>query len=135
MKSRANFLIEKFYKLFLAFVIIGVIWAQAASAAATLAPKLQNQVSTLADNASVGVVIVSFNTSSGLNDSHLNLLRSLGINNGVTYKNLGMVGAVLNVGQVRALAANPSVSSIWTNDKLQYHMNHARKVTGVDRIR
>jgi serine protease AprX len=135
VKSRANFLIEKFYKLFLAFVIIGVIWAQAASAAATLAPKLQNQVSTLADNASVGVVIVSFNTTSGLNDSHLNLLRSLGINNGVTYKNLGMVGAVLNVGQVRALAANPSVSSVWTNDKLQYHMNHARKVTGVDRIR
>ncbi|HEX8197069.1 MAG TPA: S8 family serine peptidase [Pyrinomonadaceae bacterium] len=135
MKSRANFLIEKFYRLFLALVIVGVIWAQAASAAATLAPKLQNQVSTLADNASVGVAIVSFKTSSGLSENHLNLLRGLGINDGVTFQKLGMVGAVLNIGQVRALAANPAVLSIWTNDQQQYFMNHARVMTGVDKVR
>ncbi|MDQ4121517.1 MAG: S8 family serine peptidase [Acidobacteriota bacterium] len=135
MKPRADFLIEKVHKIFLALVIVGVICLQAALAAATLAPKLQTQVAALADNASVGVVIVTFNTSNGLNDSHLNLLRSLGINDGVTFENLGMVGAVLNAGQVRALAANPSVRSIWSNDRLQYHMNHARMITGVDRIR
>src|SRR5438270_2701169 len=46
-----------------------------------------------------------------------------------------MVGAVLNAGQVRSLANNSSVRSIWTNDRLRYFMNAARTVTGVDQLR
>src|SRR5688572_8913551 len=97
--------------------------------AASLSPDLESKLQTLQSDASVGVVIVSFN-GNGLQSSHLNLLRSLGINDGVTFQNLGMVGAVLNVGQVRALASNASVRSIWTNEQLQYHMNHARVMAG-----
>jgi serine protease AprX len=102
--------------------------------AASLSPDLTAKLQSLSPDASVGVVIVSFN-GEGLRSSHLTLLRSLGINDGVTFQNLGMVGAVLNAGQVRALAGNDSVASIWTNERLQYHMNHARLMTGVDKLR
>jgi len=103
--------------------------------AAKLGPTLQKQLSGLADNVSLGVVIVSFNDANGLIPADLALLRSLGVTGGVTFDKLGMVGAVLNAGQIRALAANPSVKSIWSNDRLQYYMNSARVATGVDRLR
>jgi serine protease AprX len=103
--------------------------------AAKLSPKLQAQINGLTDNASVGVVVVSFNSVSGLTAGHLNILRGVGITSGVTYQNLGMVACVLNAGQVRSLAANPSVRSIWSNDQLAYYMNAARVVTGVDKLR
>lgn len=102
--------------------------------AAGLSPDLKTKLDTSAADASVGVVIVSFQ-GDGLQAFHLDLLRSLGINDGVTFQNLGMVGAVLNVGQVRALSSNPAVKSIWTNERLQYHMNHARVMTGVEKLR
>ena len=89
----------------------------------------------LSDNVSVGVVIVSFNSSNGLASSHLNILRGLGITQGVTFQKLGMVGAVLTAGQVRALSNNSSVRSIWSNDRQVYYMNQARMVTGVDKLR
>lgn len=103
--------------------------------AATLSPKLQSQINGLANNASVGVVIISFNTNNGLNLNHLNLLRSVGILKGVTYQRLGMVGAAMTAGQVRSLAANSAVRSIWSNDRQRYFMNQARMMTGVDKLR
>ena len=103
--------------------------------AATLSPALQSQMSGLSDNASVGVVIISFNTTSGLTSTHLNILRGIGITSGVTYQTLGMVGAVLNAGQIRSLGANPSVKSVWSNDEQSYYINAARMVTGVDKLR
>lgn len=105
-----------------------------AAQAATLSPKLQQLLGGAGDSVTVGVVIVSFNTSNGLNDSHLNILRTLGITGGVTMKNLGMVGIHATAGQVRQLAGNPAVRSVWSNDKLTYYMEEARKVTGVDRV-
>jgi serine protease AprX len=113
-----------------------VIFISSASGA-TLAPKLNQQIASLANDASVGVVVISFNTQplGGLTSAHTNLLRSVGVNSGVTYQKLGMVAAVLTAGQVRSLASNPSVRSIWTNDRLTYHMNSARMLTGVDKLR
>jgi serine protease AprX len=103
--------------------------------AATLSRTLQNQLVGLSDSSSVGVVIICFNTSNGLADSHLNILRNVGITQGVTFQKLGMVGAVLTAGQVRALSDDPSVRSIWSNDRQMYYMNQARMVTGVDKLR
>src|ERR1043165_6611173 len=90
----------------------------AAANAATLSPKLQSQLKALSNSASVGVVVISFNAPDGLNESHLNTLRLLGITKGVTYPRLGMVAAALNAGQVRALMNNSSILSIWSNDRL-----------------
>ena len=120
------------------FRILGLAVLTAAfavmAAAASLSPDLRTKVQTLAPDASAGVVIVSFQ-GNGLQSSHLNLLRSLGVTSGVTFQNLGMVGAVLNVGQVSALSQNSAVRSIWTNGRLQYHMHQARVMTGVDKLR
>lgn len=107
----------------------------ASSNAATLSPQLRTQLNGLADTTSMGVVIVSFNAPKGLTEDHLNILRAVGIRKGVTYPRLGMVGAVLSAGQVRALAANSSVRSIWSNDRQVYYMNQARMLTGVDKVR
>jgi serine protease AprX len=109
----------------------GIITAQAA----TLSPTLKAQVAKLSDNAKLGIVIISFRTDDGLKASHLNLLRSLGITGGYTLEHLGMVGAVATVAQVKALQANPQVRSIWSNDKLEYYINQARVLAGVDRVR
>lgn len=102
---------------------------------ATLSPTLQTQLPSLANNQSVGVVIISFNTSNGLDLNHLNTLRFAGINSGVTYQRLGMVGAVLTAGQVRSLQNNPSIRSIWSNDQQRYFMNQAREMAGVNKLR
>ena len=97
---------------------------------------MRAKLPTLANTQSAGVVIIAFNTpQSGLSLANLNLLRSVGILNGVTFQKLGMVGAVATAGQIRALQNNSSVKSIWSNDRLQYFLNHAREVTGVDKLR
>ncbi len=105
-----------------------------AYSAATLGPKLQAQLNTLSDNTSVGMAIVSFNTNNGLQESHLNVLRSVGVTGGQTFPILGMVAQPMTVGQVRALSVNPMVRSIWSNDPLIYYMNQARVLGGVAKI-
>lgn len=118
--------------LFLALLICFAI--QNASAA-TLSPTLASQINQTADTTSVDTVIVAFNTNSGLNDSHLAVLRGIGITKGITFQNLGMVAFPATVGQVRALAANGAVRSVWSNDRLQYFDKEARTLTGVERLR
>ncbi len=114
-----------------AIVCILLVNAQAA----TLSPALEGRLNGLANDLSLGVVIVSFDTSNGLNSGHLNILQGLGITEGVTFQKLGMVGAVLNAGQIRSLAANAAVRSIWSNDRQAYFMSQARVMTGVDKLR
>src|SRR5688572_33035490 len=46
--------------------------------AATLSSTLQTRLAGAADSLSVGTVIVTFNTTNGLNESHLSVLRGLG---------------------------------------------------------
>jgi serine protease AprX len=107
----------------------------AAASATTLGPSLRAKLPSLADNASAGTVIVAFNTTSGLTPAHLAALTLVGISRGYTLQNLGMVAAPATAGQVRALAANPSVRSIWANDQLHYLNDQTRVLTGTDRMR
>jgi serine protease AprX len=104
------------------------------ASAAKVDPQLATRLNTLANADPVGVVIISFN-GSGLTAQHLSVLQSVGISDAVTFQKLGMVGAALTAGQVRALSTNPAVRSIWTNNRLQYYMNHSRMLTGVDKLR
>lgn len=103
--------------------------------AATLSPALRTRLTGLANNASVGMVIVSFKAPNGLTSSHLNILRGVGILGGQTFPKLGMVAQPMTAGQVRALQNNQNIRSIWSNDALRYYMNQARTLTGVDRLR
>jgi serine protease AprX len=112
-----------------------ILCSAGVASAATLSPTLQTQLTQLPEAARVGTVIVSFNTSNGLKDSHLQILRSLGIRGGAVFPNLGMVGIHATAGQVKALAANSSVRSVWSNDKLEYFIDQARMLAGVNRVR
>ncbi|HYY55784.1 MAG TPA: S8 family serine peptidase, partial [Pyrinomonadaceae bacterium] len=108
----------------------------AAASAATLSPTLQSQLSRLSDQQSVGTVIVTFKTSGGgLKASHLDVLRGVGISRGYMLQNLGMVAAPATAGQVRRLAADNAIRSIWSNDKLYYFDNQARTLVGIDKLR
>lgn len=113
-------------------VVFGV---SAAVSAATLSPTLHSRLAGAADSLSVGTVIVSFDTTNGLNESHLNLLRGVGLVRGFKLPQLGMVATNATAGQVRALVASGAVRSVWSNDQLYYHMNQARVLTGVERLR
>ena len=102
--------------------------------ASKLSPSFMAQLAALSDDAPVGTAIVTFNTSSGLQESHLNILRALGITGGLTYPKLGIVAQPMTAGQVRALANNPAVLSVWSNDSLELEMHQARVLGGVDRV-
>ncbi len=130
---RFNQVYGKFKGLLLMLVMTGFFAFQ--MQAATLSPTLQTQLTTLTDNDSVGMVIVSFNTTNGLQNSHLNVLRSVGVTGGQTFPTLGMVAQPMTVAQVRALSNNSAVRSIWSNDQLVYFMNQARMLTGVEKLR
>jgi len=127
-------MIKRFFTASVAGLFICLV-VNATIAAATLSPTLQTKLGGAADSVSVGTVIVAFNTSSGLNDSHLNALRAVGIRRGFALSQLGMVATVATAGQVRALAGNSAVRSVWSNDPLYYYLNQARVLAGVDRLR
>jgi serine protease AprX len=116
-------------------LMLALLLGASSSKAATLSSALRSTLSNAANGASVGVVIVTFNTTTGLNDSHLAVLRNLGITKGLRLNKLGMVATPATAGQVRALAANPAVRSVWSNDRLYYFLNQARVLAGVDRLR
>jgi serine protease AprX len=116
-------------------LILAVFWMATVAWGAGLSPNLSTRLSRVSDSTSVGVVIVSFKTTSGLGNSQLDVLRGVGISNGVTLPHLGMVAVAATAGQVRALATRPEVRSIWSNDRLKYMMNQARVLTGVDKVR
>lgn len=116
-------------------VLFFVCAVSVAVSAATLSPALQSRLAGAADTLSVGTVIVSFNTNNGLNESHLSVLRGLGITRGFKMQQLGMVATNATAGQVRALASNGAVRSVWSNEPLYYYMAQARVLAGVDRLR
>lgn len=102
--------------------------------AATIGPKLQTKLAGLGDGDSAGMVIVSFDTRNGLQESHLNVLRSVGVTGGQTFPTLGMVAQPMTAGQVRALAGNSSVLSVWSNDRLYYMMHQNRVMGGAQKV-
>jgi serine protease AprX len=113
------------------FAFTTIAW----SSAATVGPSLATKIAGLSNTASAGTVIVSFQTNSGLNASHLAVLSAAGVLRGTTLPHLGMVAIPATAGQVRALAANPAVRSVWANDRLTFLNNETRMLTGVDRAR
>jgi serine protease AprX len=132
VRKTTNRIVRQICGIFLIAAVVGVF--SFAANAAKLSPTLRNNLPTLADNASVGMAIVTFNTNNGLQPSHLDILRSVGVLGGQTFPTLGIVAQPMTAGQIRALVNNPNVRSIWSNDRLFYTMNQARVLTGVQRL-
>src|SRR4051794_6011201 len=100
---------ESYMKKRVPTILIAVLLLSCAAStvsAATLGKTLQNKLNGAAANTQLGVVIVSFNTTKGLNDSHLDILKSIGVVKGITPQHLGMVAIPATVAQVSALAGN-----------------------------
>ncbi|MBF5042585.1 S8 family serine peptidase [Aggregicoccus sp. 17bor-14] len=114
---------------------LGLLLAGSGAEAATVGKALQRRLAPLTDEVSVGTVIVTFQGSRGLLPEHLDLLRALGLKTGTTLPTLGMVALPATAGQVRRLAADPAVRSVWSNERLQYFDAEIRTLTGVERVR
>src|ERR1043165_3915518 len=127
-------MLRKISAAFTLLVLLGLLTVANVSAA-TLGRSRQSKLCGLAADAKVGTVIIAFNTTNGLKPSNLDTLRALGITKGITLNRLGMVATVATAGQVRALASNPSVRSVWFNDQLHYFDLEARTLTGVERLK
>lgn len=93
--------------------------------------------STVAIAPATTTVIITFNTVTGLQESHLALLASKGIPAAPASQlpRLGMVAAKLTAAQINELAAEPSIISLWANDPLRYDLHQARVLSGVDKLR
>lgn len=134
MKFRVSQTLQRrFFGVIFVFALVGVLFGQS-FAAAKLSPALRTKLNGLANSAQVGMVVVAFKTNNGLQNSHLNVLRSVGVLGGQTFPTLGMVAQPMTAGQVRALQNNSAVRSIWSNDRLHYYMHQARVVGGAARV-
>ena len=126
-------MLERFRSCTLA--ILTVVLSASATTAATLSPVLEARLATAASGDSLGVVIVSFHGAGPVSPTELGVLRLAGVSSGTTLPTLNMVAVRATAGQVRTLAQQPSVRSIWSNDPLRYDMHQARVLTGIDRLR
>jgi serine protease AprX len=103
--------------------------------AAVIGGSLQSKLSSVAGTDPVGLVIVSFeDNDAGLTAAHVEVLRHVGVTTGRQLPRLGMVAAILTADQVRTLAADPSVRSLYANDPLHWLIHQARVVSGAERV-
>ncbi|MFC6998890.1 S8 family serine peptidase [Rufibacter roseus] len=80
-------------------------------------------------------VVVTFHGDGAPSALHLQLLKSLGISQGITLQKLPMAGILATAAQVEALAQSPHVRSVFLNKKLSYFNNNDTHLTGVQRLR
>lgn len=80
-------------------------------------------------------IVITFNTDSSLGESHSTLLKKIGISKGILLNELPIAGAIATPEQIKRLAADDRVLSIYPNRKLQFENEDATDFTGVDRVR
>lgn len=103
--------------------------------AATLAPELSSWLKAVAPDAVYPqTVVVSFD-SRPLPADVRSQLQALGINDGYTLPDLGMVAITATADQITALNNDPDVRSIWPNKQLHYFDYFGRVLGGVDQLR
>ncbi|MEH7883453.1 S8 family serine peptidase [Bacillus sp. JJ1609] len=102
-----------------------------ASSTAVVDPLIEKAFST----ASSLEVIVTFKGDGAPSSTQLSLLKTLGIETGLSMKSLPIAGVVATKDQIEKLADNPEVQSIYLNKKLSYFNADATAITGVDKAR
>ncbi|WP_323741937.1 S8 family serine peptidase [Salinibacillus xinjiangensis] len=80
-------------------------------------------------------VIVTFKGKGGPTDSHLKLLKSVGIKKGYHLTSLPMVATLATKDQIKQLTTNDDVYSIYFNKQVTYENEDATSITGVDKVR
>jgi len=125
------------YRLLKTLLLALALLAPGLAGAATVAPSMQSWLQTASvDSVYPQWVIVAFrDDGDGLSLTDMGALTTLGIAKGIKLQELGMVAVPATAGQVRSLAGNSAVRSIWPNEQLQYFDYEGRVLTGVDRLR
>ena len=121
-------------RLVIFLVVSGVIAVQIQ--AATVSPKLSSQLTGLTNDASVGVVIISFNAPSGLNldPSPRSSQRRYHVRCDIQQARYGRSRTQCGTSS-NTLIESCGPFDLENNEQLQYYMNQARVMAGVDKVR
>ncbi|RSD25154.1 S8 family serine peptidase [Mesobacillus subterraneus] len=92
-------------------------------------------VSKALNTASSLELIVTFKGDGAPTSAQQSLLKTLGIETGISMKSLPIAGVIATKSQIEQLAASPEVQSIYLNKKLTYFNADATAITGVDKAR
>lgn len=80
-------------------------------------------------------VVIAFRGTENMTSEHLQLLKNLGIESGISFNSLPIAGALLTPRQIEALSTEESVQSIYYNAPLEYDNETSTSLTGVDQLR
>ncbi|MBD3666989.1 MAG: S8 family serine peptidase [Kangiella sp.] len=80
-------------------------------------------------------VIVTFEGNEPASLSQLQALENLGVNSGVSFNSLPMVGITATKQQIDAIYSRDDVRSVWYNAPLTLENDGSTELTGVDRLR
>ena len=80
-------------------------------------------------------VIVTFKSDNGVQEQQVNLLRKVGITNGITFDALPFAGVLATKSQVEALLRNEEVLSVYYNAPIKFENEEATDITGVNKVR
>jgi serine protease AprX len=77
------------------------------------------------------MAVLTYNQLDPLTESQISQILGLGINQGVQFKSLPIMGVLATKDQIEALAKFDNIQSIFANRKMQYFNADARQITGV----
>ncbi len=80
-------------------------------------------------------VIVTFHGDQAPSEENLNILQSLGIDTGITFQSLPIAGVLATSAQIKELAQNKAVRSLYLNREVDFYNSDATDLTGVDKAR
>lgn len=128
---------KRLIQLWILWVItcIMIIISNALKAQAIVDPLLQKELQNEKSLLAPLQIIVTFNGNGAATPAQLNILKGLGIANGISLRSFPMAGVLATPLQVTLLGKRPEIKSIYLNRRLEYYNDYSTEMTGVDRMR
>jgi len=117
-----------------AILAAGLGLSAMAGHAKSLGPQLTDLLSDATEQEAFEV-IVTFEGYKPASLSQLQALENLGVNSGISFNSLPMVGVTATKQQIDAIYARDDVRSVWFNAPLTLENDGSTEITGVDRLR
>ena len=117
----------------LAIALATLFATDAALAAARLGPSLQRQLAGALPFSKLEIVVV-YDQSGPASSAQIQALRALGIQRGISFRALPIVGALATPPAIHQLSLRAGILSIHANDTLSYFNDDARRLSGVDQL-
>jgi serine protease AprX len=117
----------------LSAVAVGMLASGMALANAEISPDLLQTLNTSLPTDQL-TVVVSYQQSGPITAAQKTTLKSLGIQQGLTMRALPIAGVLATPAEIRQLAQQPDVVSIFPNRQLKYTNLESREITGAARV-